>query len=119
MAERDDTTRAGAILPALLLVVPLLAVYARTAGFEFANEVVGGNIPHQFIPSCEKGIRATLETGVFAGYPMVDVKATVYDGKHHPVDSKDIAFQIAGRNAFKEAIHRNAYALRQTIAKNL
>jgi len=76
----------------------------RGVGFEFANEVVGGNIPHQFIPSCEKGIRAVLDGGVIAGYPMVDVKAIVYDGKHHPVDSKDIAFQIAARNAFKEAV---------------
>ncbi|MEN8149854.1 MAG: elongation factor G [Planctomycetota bacterium] len=76
----------------------------RGAGFEFENEVVGGNIPHQFIPSCEKGIRALLTDGVIAGYPMVDVKAVVYDGKHHPVDSKDIAFQIAARNAFKEAV---------------
>jgi elongation factor G len=76
----------------------------RGAGFEFANEVVGGNIPFQFIPSCEKGIRALLDHGVIAGYPVVDVKATVFDGKHHPVDSKDIAFQIAARNAFKEAV---------------
>jgi elongation factor G len=76
----------------------------RGAGFEFANEVVGGSIPGQFIPSCEKGIRALLDDGVIAGYPVVDVKATVYDGKHHPVDSKDIAFQIAARNAFKEAV---------------
>jgi elongation factor G len=76
----------------------------RGEGFEFANEVVGGNIPSQFIPSCEKGIRALLDDGVIAGYPMVDVKAVVYDGKHHPVDSKDIAFQIAARNAFKEAV---------------
>jgi elongation factor G len=77
----------------------------RGEGFEFASEVVGGNIPFQFIPSCEKGIRAMLDIGAVAGYPMVDIKAVVYDGKHHPVDSKDIAFQIAARHAFKEAVH--------------
>jgi elongation factor G len=77
----------------------------RGEGFEFTNAVVGGNIPHQFIASCEKGVRGVLETGAVAGYPMVDIMATVYDGKHHPVDSKDIAFQIAARNAFKEAVH--------------
>ena len=76
----------------------------RGVGFEFENAVVGGTIPGQYIPSCEKGIRGVLETGAVAGYPMVDIKATVYDGKHHPVDSKDIAFQIAARNAFKEAV---------------
>ncbi|MHC4471297.1 MAG: elongation factor G [Planctomycetota bacterium] len=75
----------------------------RGEGFEFENKVVGGNIPGQFIPSCEKGVRSVLENGVIAGYPVVDLKATVYDGKHHPVDSKDIAFQIAARNAFKES----------------
>jgi elongation factor G len=74
----------------------------RGEGFEFENKVVGGNIPGQFIPSCEKGVRKLLDDGVVAGYPVVDIKATVYDGKHHPVDSKDIAFQIAARNAFKE-----------------
>jgi elongation factor G len=76
----------------------------RGTGFEFENKVVGGNIPGQFIPSCEKGIRGVLESGATAGYPMVDIRATVYDGKHHPVDSKDIAFQIAARNAFRDAV---------------
>ncbi len=75
----------------------------RGSGFEYANEVFGGAISQQFIPSIEKGIRSVLETGVIAGYPVVDVKAIVYDGKMHPVDSKDVAFQIAGRGAFKAA----------------
>ncbi|MFA6609601.1 MAG: elongation factor G [Candidatus Omnitrophota bacterium] len=76
----------------------------RGAGFEFADEVVGGAIPRPFVVSCEKGIQAALLAGPLAGFPVVDIKAIVYDGKTHPVDSKDIAFQIAARHAFKDAI---------------
>jgi elongation factor G len=72
-------------------------------GFEFESQVVGGAIASSFFPSIQKGIHSVLEQGVIAGYPVVDVKAIVFDGKMHPVDSKDIAFQIAGREAFKEA----------------
>ncbi len=72
-------------------------------GFEFKSEVVGGSISSSFFPSIEKGVRSVLENGVIAGYPIVDVKAIVFDGKEHPVDSKDIAFQTAGREAFREA----------------
>ena len=75
----------------------------RGKGFEFVTEVVGGSIPQQFIMSCEKGIKTALDSGFLAGYPVVDVKAIVYDGKTHPVDSKDIAFQIAAKKAFKDA----------------
>lgn len=76
---------------------------ARGTGFEFVDEVVGGAIPGPFVVSCEKGIRSIMATGILAGYPITDVRAVVYDGKTHPVDSKDIAFQIAARNGFKEA----------------
>jgi elongation factor G len=76
----------------------------RGAGFEYASEVFGGAISSGYIPSIEKGIRAVLPDGVFAHCPVVDVKAIVYDGKEHPVDSKDIAFQTAGREAFKAAV---------------
>ncbi len=75
----------------------------RGAGFQFKSSVVGGNIPHQFISSIEKGIRQTLGRGLLAGCEIVDVCVDVYDGKHHPVDSKDVAFQKAGRGAFKQA----------------
>jgi elongation factor G len=75
----------------------------RGAGFEYVNEVFGGAISASFIPSIEKGIRSVMDQGVIAGYTVVDIRAAVYDGKMHPVDSKDIAFQIAGREAFKEA----------------
>lgn len=68
-------------------------------------EVFGGAVSSSFMPSIEKGVRSVLESGVLAGYPVVDVKVAVYDGKEHPVDSKDIAFQIAGREAFKLAFH--------------
>ncbi|MBC7870049.1 MAG: elongation factor G [Chitinophagaceae bacterium] len=72
-------------------------------GFVFETKVVGGAISNVYFPSIEKGINSVLPEGVVAGYPVVDVRATVFDGKMHPVDSKDIAFQIAGRESFKEA----------------
>ncbi len=73
------------------------------SGLTYEWEVFGGAISSTFMPSIEKGIRSVMENGVMAGYPVVDVKVAVYDGKEHPVDSKDIAFQIAGREAFKKA----------------
>ncbi len=71
-------------------------------GFEFVNEVTGGRIPQEYIPSVEKGVIQALETGPFAGYPVVDMKVTLTDGSYHDVDSSDFAFQIAGRQAFKQ-----------------
>ena len=76
----------------------------RGEGFEFIDAVKGGTIPGQFIPAVEKGIRQVLESGPLAGFPMQDVRVTVYDGKHHPVDSKEIAFSTAGRKAFIDAV---------------
>jgi elongation factor G len=79
----------------------------RGSGFEFADEIVGGVIPRQYIPSVEKGVRNTLNEGYLAGFPVVDVKVTVYDGSFHEVDSSDMAFQIAAsmglKNAFEKA----------------
>jgi len=78
---------------------------ARGEGFEFINKVVGGAIPYNLIPAVEKGIRQMLSEGAVAGYAMQDLEVTVYDGKFHPVDSKEIAFVIAGRHAFLDAIN--------------
>ena len=77
---------------------------ARGTGFEFVNKVVGGSIPYNLIPAVEKGITQVLNEGAVAGYTMQDLEVTVYDGKYHPVDSKEIAFVFAGRNAFLDAI---------------
>jgi elongation factor G len=78
----------------------------RGGGFEFVDEIVGGAIPRQFIPSVEKGVRNTLAEGFIAGYPMVDVKVTVYDGSFHEVDSSDMAFQIAASMGLKNALEK-------------
>ena len=72
--------------------------------FEFTDELVGMNLSKSYLAFIEKGIKATLEHGAFAGYPMSNVKVIVYDGKEHPVDSKPVAFEIAGREAFKLAV---------------
>ncbi|MCD6345705.1 MAG: elongation factor G [Anaerolineae bacterium] len=87
----------------------------RDSGFEYAWEVVGGRISTSFKPSVEKGVKSVLKEGVLAGYPIVDVLAAVYDGKEHPVDSKDIAFQIAGREAFKQAFREARPVLLEPI----
>lgn len=78
----------------------------RGTGFEFVDEVVGGSIPGQFIPAVEKGVRQVLGEGALAGFPLQDIRVTVYDGKHHPVDSKEVAFVSAGRKAFLDAIRK-------------
>jgi elongation factor G len=75
-------------------------------GFDFVNKIKGGSVPSEFIPAVEKGIEEALETGVKAGYPMVDVRATLVDGKYHDTDSSEIAFKVAGSLALKEAAKR-------------
>lgn len=72
-------------------------------GFEFVNKIVGGTIPREYIPAVEKGIREAMDSGVLAGYPVVDIKVTLYDGSYHDVDSSEMAFKIAGSIGFKEA----------------
>lgn len=75
-------------------------------GLEFVDEVFGGAIPGQFIPAIEKGVRDVMDGGAIAGYPLQDIRVIVYDGKHHPVDSKEVAFRAAGKFAFIEAIRK-------------
>ncbi|MDH4330160.1 MAG: elongation factor G [Candidatus Moranbacteria bacterium] len=89
----------------------------KKIGFEFADEIKGGAIPQEFIPHIEKGIVEAMTTGVVAGYPMVDIKATVYDGSFHDVDSSESAFKIAGSMAFKEAARRATPVLLEPIMK--
>jgi elongation factor G len=88
---------------------------AHGAGFEFVDDVFGGAIPNNFIPSVEKGIRASAERGYLAGYPVVDFRAVLFDGKYHDVDSSDMAFKIAGSMAFKEAMSHARPALLEPI----
>lgn len=100
--HKKQTGGAGQFAEVWMRIEPL----ARGSGFEFVDEVVGGAIPRPFIVSCEKGIKTALQSGILAGFPVVDVRAIVYDGKTHPVDSKDIAFQTAARQAFKESMQK-------------
>ena len=99
--HKKQTGGAGQFGEVFLRLRPL----ARGDGFKFINKVVGGAIPTNLIPAVEKGIRQIIIEGAIAGYQMQDMEVTVYDGKFHPVDSKEIAFVIAGRNAFLDAIH--------------
>ena len=98
--HKKQTGGAGQFGEVFLRVEPL----ARGKGFEFVDQVKGGTIPSQFIPAVEKGVRDVLTAGPLAGYPMQDVRVIVYDGKHHPVDSKEVAFVSAGKKAFLDAI---------------
>jgi elongation factor G len=98
--HKKQTGGAGQFGEVFLRIEPL----PRGAGFEFVDEVKGGTIPGQFLPAVEKGVRQVLDGGAIAGYPMQDVRVIVYDGKHHPVDSKEVAFVAAGKKAFLDAI---------------
>jgi elongation factor G len=98
--HKKQTGGAGQFGEVFLKVEPL----PRGKGFEFVNAVKGGTIPSQYIPSVEKGVRNVLNSGFVAGFPLQDVRVIVYDGKSHPVDSKDVAFMSAGRKAFLDAL---------------
>jgi elongation factor G len=98
--HKKQTGGAGQFGEVFLRIEPL----ERGMGFEFVDAVKGGVIPNQYIPAVEKGVLQVLESGAIAGYPMQDVRVTVYDGKSHPVDSKEVAFVAAGRKAFLDAV---------------
>ena len=98
--HKKQTGGAGQFGEVFLKVEPL----ARGKGFEFVDQVKGGSIPNQFIPAVEKGVRGVLATGFLAGYPIQDLRVIVYDGKSHPVDSKEVAFVSAGRKALLDAL---------------
>lgn len=100
--HKKQTGGAGQFGEVFLRIEPL----PRGTGFQFVDEVRGGAIPGQFIPAVEKGVLQVLEQGAIAGYPLQDVKVVVYDGKSHPVDSKEVAFVAAGRKAFLDAINK-------------
>ena len=86
-------------------------------GFEFVNEIVGGAIPKEYIPAVEAGVRGAMQTGVLAGFAVVDVKCTLYDGSYHEVDSSELAFKLAGSMAFKDAMAKAAPVLMEPIMK--
>jgi len=109
--HKKQTGGAGQFAEVWMRIEPL----PRGTGFEFVDDIVGGAIPAQFVMSCEKGVKAAMQSGSLAGFPVVDVRAVVYDGKTHPVDSKDIAFQIAARSAFKEASQKAKPVLLEPI----
>jgi elongation factor G len=111
--HKKQTGGAGQFGEVYLRVEPL----PRGAGFQFADEVKGGVIPNQFIPAVEKGVREVLSAGAVAGYPVVDVKVTVYDGKHHSVDSKEIAFVTAGKKAFMAAVREARPIVLEPVVK--
>ncbi len=102
--HKKQTGGAGQFGEVYLRIEPLPESHEN--GFEFENVTVGGSIPRQFMPAIEKGIRQVLREGAFAGYPMYGVRVQVYDGKHHEVDSKEIAFITAGKKAFVDAVRK-------------
>lgn len=98
--HKKQTGGAGQFGEVALRIEPL----PRGSGFEFIDEVKGGTIPGQFLPAVEKGVRQVLGSGAVAGYPLQDIRVVVHDGKHHAVDSKEVAFVAAGKKAFLDAI---------------
>jgi elongation factor G len=111
--HKKQTGGAGQFGEVFLRIEPL----ERGSGFEFSNNVVGGAIPGTFIPAVEKGVRQVLEEGAIAGFPLQDIRVSVYDGKHHAVDSKEVAFVAAGRKAFIAAIRESQPIVLEPIVK--
>ena len=110
--HKKQTGGAGQFGEVFLRIEPL----PRGEGFAFVDEVKGGTIPGQFLPAVEKGVRQALASGAIAGYPMQDIRVVVYDGKHHPVDSKEVAFIAAGKKAFLDAVAKARPQVLEPIA---
>lgn len=116
--HKKQTGGAGQFGEVFLRVEPLPIFEGKGApDFEFVDDTFGGSVPKQFLPAIEKGIRQVLSTGAIAGFPMTGVRVSVYDGKHHPVDSKEVAFVTAGKRAFIDAVMKAKPALLEPIVK--
>jgi elongation factor G len=120
--HKKQTGGSGQFGEVYLRVQPLgddEAAHTRNGGpgFDFVNEVFGGTIPGQYIPAVEKGVRDIMEMGAVAGYPLTNIRCVVYDGKHHPVDSKEVAFRSAGKWAFLDAIHKARPTLLEPVVR--
>ncbi|TVQ32122.1 MAG: elongation factor G [Phycisphaeraceae bacterium] len=102
--HKKQTGGAGQFGEVFLRIEPL--PQDHETGFEFVDDTFGGSVPKQFMPAIEKGVRQVMQTGAVAGYPMTGVRVSVYDGKHHPVDSKEVAFVAAGKRAFIDAVQK-------------
>ena len=87
------------------------------AGYEFVNEIVGGVVPREYIPAVDKGVQESMQSGVIAGYPVVDVKVTLFDGSYHDVDSNETAFKIAASMGFKQGWHNASPVLLEPMMK--
>ena len=111
--HKKQTGGAGQFGEVFLKIEPL----ERGSGFEFVNKIVGGSIPGQYIPAVEKGVKQVLHEGAVTGNPMQDVRVIVYDGKYHPVDSKEVAFVTAGKKAFIDAVQKAKPVVLEPIAK--
>lgn len=111
--HKKQTGGSGQYGHVLLRLEPM----TRDEGFEFGNEVVGGRVPRELIPAVEKGVVNTLKEGVLAGFPVVDLKAVIYDGSTHPVDGKPIAFEIAGSQALRQGMSKASPVLLEPIVK--
>ena len=111
--HKKQTGGAGQFGVAYIDVEPL----AKGGSFEFVDKIFGGSIPKQLIPSVEKGVRARMNNGFLAGYPIVDLRVTLTDGKYHPVDSKDVAFQMAGSKGLKAAFEKGGTKLLEPVYK--
>ncbi len=115
--EWTTSTRASPVVRASTVTLRSRWSPEPGKGYEFVNEVVGGAIPKEYIPAVDAGIQGAMQSGVLAGYPVVDVKVTLYDGSYHEVDSSEMAFKIAGSMAFKDAMKKAIPCCMEPIMK--